>query len=245
MLAGLNLKTMKHPQFYTIQNDPGRNWIISGLIIIFLAILGMAASAQGRIPETVIHHKSYTVYFQPNTKCPDSVSWNLTIGMFTCPKVTRVDRFAKDPANHDSPTPAMFVQLPGYAKDKTLELSKGHLFSYEDAMCDPINNKECFYVDQMYSQYQQFNAGDWRTVEAYERQLATTQSIHVIAGYIGIAQTLLTGIPIVSYMYKAILHGGHYECWIMPNLPTTKGHGASYWHVGVVELNSKTGLHLR
>lgn len=204
------------------------------------------AYSQGKIPETIIKHKASTIYYQPNTKCPDSVSWDLNKTMLTCGKVTRVDKFATDPLNKTGPKPSDFVQLPAYnvKTNPTIELAKGHLFSYEDAMCDPTNNIECFYVDQMYSQYQQFNAGDWKTVEAYERVLAGTQSIHIIAGYIGIASTLKTGIPIVSYMYKAILHGGHYECWIMPNLPSTKGHKYDFWHVSIQELNSKTGLHL-
>lgn len=234
-----------------LKKDSGaKNFAIAYLIItlaFFIWAIGCNhAVAQGHIPETIIKHKAYTIYYQPNTKCPDSVSWNLNKTMLTCGKVTRVDKFATDPLNKTGPKPTDFVQLPTYnvKTNPTIELAKGHLFSYEDAMCDPTNNIECFYVDQMYSQYQQFNAGDWKTVEAYERVLATTQSIHVIAGYIGIALTLNTGIPIVSYMYKAILHDGHYECWIMPNLPSTKGHKADYWHVTVMELNSKTGLKL-
>lgn len=195
--------------------------------------------------QTVKHH-SYTVYYNAKIKAPDSVSWNLSPPMLGCSKVTRIDQFAADPLLKVSPKPSDFIQLATYnvKTNPTIELAKGHLFSYEDAMCNPIDNKECFYVDQMYSQYQNFNAGDWKTVEAYERVLATKQAIHVIAGYIGIAQKLPTGIPIVSYMYKAIYHNGAYECFIMPNLPTTKGHKYDYWHVSVTELDSKTGLKL-
>ena len=216
------------------------------LISLFSGCL-QVGMAQGRIPsETVIKHNAYTIYFNFSIIAPDSCVWNLNKEMLTCSKVVRVDKFKQDPQLAGSPKPSDFIQLPTYdpKKNPSVELAKGHLFSYEDAMCNPTNNIECFYTDQMYSQYQQFNAGDWKTVEAYERMLAQTQNIHVIAGYIGIAQKLKTGIPIVSYMYKAILHGGKYECWIMPNLPTTKGHKADYWHVTTTELDSKTGLKL-
>jgi len=112
-------------------------------------------------------------------------------------------------------------------------------------MCNPIDNTECFYVDQMYEQYQSFNAGDWKTVEVYERQLAKLGQIHVIAGYIGIASHVSSGLPIVSYIYKAIYSNGKWTAWIMPNLPTTKGHKEAYWVVPVSELNAKTGLKLK
>lgn len=74
--------------------------------------------------------------------------------MLNCGKVARVDKFAQDPALPNGPKPSDFIQLPGYATDKTIEGAKGHLFSYEDAMCNPQDNAECFYVDQMYWQYQ-------------------------------------------------------------------------------------------
>ena len=212
--------------------------------IIVKTILILAAIGGNAYGQAVKHH-AFTVYFNAKNKCPDSVSWNLTPQMLKCGKVKRVDKFAKDPLLAVSPAPKDFVQLPGYKTNKTIELAKGHLFSYEDAMCNPADNTECFYVDQMYSQYQQFNAGDWKTVEAYERILANKAPIHVIAGYIGpITQHLSTGLPIVPYMYKAIYSCGKWIAWIMPNLPSTKGHKFAFWEVPASVLASKTGLKL-
>lgn len=206
-------------------------------LILILSVIGGNCFGQ-----TIKHH-AYTVYFDVKNKCPDSVSWNLS-QINICKLIPRKDKFAKDPLNPNSPKPSDFVQLAAYKTNKSVELAQGHLFSYESAMCNPIDNTECFYVDQMYSQYQSMNAGDWKTVEVYERLLAAKAPIHVIAGYIGIAQKLPTGIPIVSYMYKAIYSNGKWCAWIMPNLPTTKGHKYDYWIVPIAKLDAKTGLKL-
>lgn len=226
------------------------------ILIIIAALAGFffgnIATAQ------VIKHHAYTTYYNAKLHCPDSVSWDLG-PQNICKLVPRKDKFAKDPLNPNSPKPSDFIQLDGYKTNKSLELAQGHLFSYESAMCNPVDNIECFYVDQMYEQYQGMNAGDWKTVEVYERSLASSGKIHVIAGFIptptmvgktvipAIAQVLKSGLPVVSYMYKAIYHNGEYQCWIMPNLPTTKGHKANdpIWQVSVEVLNKRTGLNLK
>jgi DNA/RNA endonuclease G (NUC1) len=207
--------------------------------LLFFIILLMPAIW---LPAQTINHKAYTIYYDAKIKGPDSVAWNLTPAMVNGihPK-TRVNMFAQDPLLKNGPKPSDFIQV---SKDKTLEGAKGHLFSYEDSWCDSVNRRECFYVDQMYWQYQSFNAGDWKTVEIYERSLAKNGTIHVIAGYIGVAQKLSTGIIIPVYMYKAIYHDGQWECWIMPNLPATKGHRYDYWHKTITDINQQTGLKL-
>ncbi len=216
-------------------------WVVFVLIFGWLGLVFIGC--QHAVAQT-IHHQSYTVYFNPKLRCPDSCSWDLSSVNVSCGKVVRIDEFSADPALANSPKPADFVQLPGYVKGSPLEGAKGHLRPFEESRCNPIDYRQCFFVDQMYWQYQLFNAGDWKEVESYEQELAKTETMHVIAGYIGITQTLRTGIPIVSYMYKAIHHANGWECWIMPNLPTSKGHKYDYWHVTTCELDSKTGLRL-
>lgn len=209
-------------------------------LIIFLSLLSGCAPC---IAQTYKHH-AYTTYYNQKLHCPDSVSWDLA-PQNICALIPRKDKFAKDPLNPNSPKPSDFVQLPGEKTNKTLELAQGHLYSYESGMCNPIDNTECFFVDQMYEQYQSFNAGDWKTVEVYERQLASKGKIHVIAGFTGtITQRVSSGLPIVPYMYKAIYSAGKWTCWLMPNLPTTKGHKFPYWEVTVSVLDQKTGLKL-
>jgi DNA/RNA endonuclease G (NUC1) len=224
------------------------------LVLTWCFCTGLQAQAQA------IKHHAYITYFNAKLHCPDSVSWDLTPAMI-CKLVTRVDKFARDPLNPNSPKPSQFIQLPAYKTNKSIELAQGHLFSYEDAMCNPIDNVECFYVDQMYEQYQGMNAGDWKTVEVYERTLPlTVGKLHIIAGFIPtpttlangtvvppIAQVLPSGLPVVSYMYKAIYAGGKWTCWIMPNLPGTKGHpaiGKGSWQVSTTALDKATGLKL-
>lgn len=193
-----------------------------------------------------IRHKAYTVYYNPAIKAPDSCSWNLNPLMVSCGNVTRVDMFAQDPMLKNGPKPDDFANT---TKDKSQWIDKGHLMSFKSSACDPQTIKECFYVDQMYAQYHGFNNGDWKIIEEYEQTLAKTKTIHVIAGYIKRTTApeirLKAGEIVPSFMYKAILHDGAYECWIAPNLPITHGHDVKFWHVTVAELNSRTGLHLK
>lgn len=204
------------------------------LIIIFL-MSGICCKAQ------VIKHHHYTVYFNPKIKCADSVVWDLTPQMVHASKVKRKDLFAKDPLLTNSPKPSDFVQL---YKDKAHEAAKGHLFSYEDAISDSIDRVECFYMSNMYYQFQSFNAGDWKTVEQYERQLAAKQKIHVIAGYIDTLTHLPSGEIVPKYMYKAIYSNGNWLVWIMPNDITSKGHAVEYWERTPEELFQDVGLKL-
>lgn len=203
-------------------------------------LLLLTLSCSLAVGQTVRHH-AFTIYYNAKNKAPDSVSWNLTPSMLNCGKVVRVDMFAQDPLIKNGPKPSDFVNT---TKDKTLEIAKGHLFSFEDAACNPIDKKECFYVSQMYAQYQLMNAGDWKTVEVYERSLASKSAIHVIAGYIGIASHLKAGEIVPNFMYKAILSNGKYTAWIMPNQPTSKGHKYNFWEVSLKTLDSETGLSL-
>jgi endonuclease G len=198
-------------------------------LIAFIICYGISSFGQ------TIKHKAYTVYFNQSIRSADSVSWDLNPSMVSCSKVTRGDMFAPDPDCKNSPVLADYLNS---------HFDRGHLMSYESAMCDNQTRKECFYLDQMYPQPHPFNAGDWKTVEQYEQTLAKTNNIHIIAGYIGSLGKLRGGENIPAFMYKAILCKGVYTAWIMPNLITSHGHKVDYWKVDLKTLDSKTGLRL-
>jgi DNA/RNA endonuclease G (NUC1) len=183
----------------------------------------------------VVKHHSFTTYYNPKTRDPDSVSWDLTPIMCACLPQVRKDAFAQDKAIANSATPADYVNS---------HYDKGHLFSYDDAMCDATDKVECFLMTNMLPQIHPFNAGDWKVLEMQERVWAKVSKLHIIAGGIGTLGKLKAGENIPAYMYKAILMNGKWSCWIMPNLATSHGHTYTYWMVPVAQLDAKTDLKL-
>ena len=185
--------------------------------------------------QTVKHH-SFTTYYNAKTKEADSVSWNLTPQMCSCSPQERKDAFAQDKAIPNSATPKDYANS-GF--------DKGHLFNYDDAMCNPIDKVECFLMTNMLPQIHPFNAGDWKVLEMQERIWAKTTTLHIIAGGIGKLGSLKGGENIPAYMFKAIYMKGVYMAYIMPNLATSHGHKFDYWKVDLKTLNAKTGLKLK
>lgn len=202
------------------------------------------------IAQKVVHH-NYTSYYNAKTKEPDSVIWNETPAMVACKPVTRKNPFKQDPLVPNSATPDDYA-VNG-AKLNPLDIDKGHLHSYQDAMCMPFDVYECFYMSNMLPQIHAFNAGDWKTLEVQERIWAKKGTIHILAGGIGINTSikqfpnghLPKGEVIPAYMWKAIYMGGKWTAWIMPNQVTSVGGKWDKWIVPLAELDSKTGLHLQ
>lgn len=204
------------------------------LIILLLSVI-CSAKAQ------VIKHHDYTVYFDASIMAPDSTSYDLTPDQVNCAKTKRVDKFAIDPLLPDGPKPSDFKNT---TKIDSLQIDKGHTFSYDSSQCSPIDRTECFYVSGMYAQYHGYNNGDWKEFEAEERRLAGIGTIHVINGYIGIQGHLAAGEIIPTYMYKAIYHNGIWDVYIAPNRPWVHGHPISLWKRSIAELDAKAGLKL-
>ena len=54
-----------------------------------------------------------------------------------------------------------------------------------------MDQEECFYFSNMAAQYHSLNAGDWKSVETLERDLASTNdSIHIWCGNIGVLKKI-------------------------------------------------------
>lgn len=211
---------------------------IKKLLPIVLVFMAFGANAQ----QQVIKHHSYTIYYNPAIKAPDSTSFDLSPSQVSCASVKRIDKFAPDPLLKNGPKVSDFKNT---TKIDSLQIDKGHTFSYNSSHCSPIDRVECFYVDGMYAQYHGYNNGDWKEFEEYEQSLATKQTIHVINGYIGIQGRLEAGEIIPAYMYKAIYHDGAYEVFIAPNRPWVHGHNIAVWKRNVTDLNKLTGLRLK
>jgi DNA/RNA endonuclease G (NUC1) len=202
----------------------------------FCLLAGLASLFIGMTYGQTVKHHSYTTYYNASKHEPDSVSWNLTPAMCSCSPQVRKDAFAQDKLIPNSAKPYDYANS-GY--------DKGHLFSYDDAMCNATDKVECFLMSNMLPQIHAFNAGDWKVLEMQERILAKSTKLHIIAGGIGTLGTLKNGENIPAYMFKAIFMNGAYTGWIMPNLATSHGHKYDYWIVPISELDAKTGLKLK
>jgi DNA/RNA endonuclease G (NUC1) len=186
--------------------------------------------------QTIKHH-AYTTYYNAAKGEPDSVSWDLTPAMVGCGTKTRINKFAQDPSIPNS-TGKNDYAGSGY--------DKGHLFNWDDAKCNPTDDKECFYMSNMLPQPHSLNAGDWGTLEKQERCWAATQTIHIIAGGYGTKGKLASGVNIPESCWKAIYVDGKWHGYVFPNEATSKGHKSySYWEVmDIKRFDSIVGLNL-
>jgi endonuclease G len=127
-----------------------------------------------------LKHTNYTTVFSKLKKYPVMVEWWLTKSMVTCATpLKRKDNFKPDP------------QLPNetdiaddYVGSGT---DRGHMCPAADNLCQTQQvQDECFYFSNMAAQYHSLNAGDWKSVETWTREIAQKyDSIHIWCGNIG------------------------------------------------------------
>ena len=147
------------------------------LYFILVGIIPLSIKSQDTIR---IKHTNYTTVFSKSKRYPVLVEWWLTKYMISCPTpLKRKDNFKPDP------------QLPNetdISKDYVGSgTDRGHMCPAAENLCQtPEVQDECFYFSNMAAQYHSLNAGDWKSVEVWERDMATKyDSIHVWCGSIG------------------------------------------------------------
>ena len=108
------------------------------------------------------------------------VEWWLTKSMTTCPTpLKRKDNFKADPKA---------IKETDIAKDYVGSgVDRGHMMPAAENLCQTQSiQDECFYFSNMSPQYHSLNAGDWKSVETLEREIATKEdSLHIWCGNIG------------------------------------------------------------
>jgi DNA/RNA endonuclease G (NUC1) len=64
---------------------------------------------------------------------------------------------------------------------------RGHMMPAAENLCQtPEVQDECFYFSNMAAQYHSLNAGDWKSVETLERQIASEKdSVRIWCGNVG------------------------------------------------------------
>lgn len=125
-------------------------------------------------------HKNYTSVYSKSKKYPVLVEWWLTKQKVTCPNpLPRIDKFTPDPMLKE------FTNLQdSYTKSG---FDRGHMSPAADNQCSGKDVlEESFYFSNMSPQYHSLNAGDWKSLETYCRNLSSNlDSIKVFCGNLG------------------------------------------------------------
>jgi endonuclease G len=128
----------------------------------------------------VIKHTNYTTHYSKSKMYPVMVEWWLTKAMISCPTpLKRKDNFKPDPK---------LVKETDISKDYVGSgTDRGHMMPAAENLCQtPAVQDECFYFSNMAAQYHSLNAGDWKSVEVLERQIASEKdSTRIWCGNIG------------------------------------------------------------
>lgn len=146
-------------------------------MILSFVLISMVSNAQDVV---VIKHTNYTTHYSKSKMYPVMVEWWLTKSMITCPTpLKRKDNFKPDPK---------LVKETDIAKDYVGSgTDRGHMMPAAENLCQtPEVQDECFYFSNMAAQYHSLNAGDWKSVETLERQIASEQdSVYIWCGNVG------------------------------------------------------------
>jgi len=147
------------------------------ILILLFILIGFNLFSQDTVR---IKHTNYTTVFSKSKKYPVLVEWWLTKPMLNClTPLKRKDNFKPDPK-----LPVETNISEDYVKSG---FDRGHMMPAAENLCQtPQIQDECFYFSNMSAQYHSLNAGDWKTVETWERELALKyDSIHIWCGNIG------------------------------------------------------------
>jgi endonuclease G len=206
------------------------------LLTIILAFFAIGGKSQDLV---TIKHTNYTTTFSKSKKYPVEVEWWITKAKVGCPTpLARKDNFKPDP------------QLPietnlgaDYVGSGT---DRGHNMPAAENQCQtPAVQDECFYFSNMTPQYHSLNAGDWKSVEVLERQLAMeNDSVHVWCGSVGVAKTLGTqkiAVPTQCWKVIYIKKSKEYLAFLFNNT-TDKPTGVNSHKVLVSDITKLTGF---
>lgn len=135
-------------------------------------LLELPASDGGGV---VIHHKGYTLSYNPSARIPEWVAYELT-----------ADETYGDADRDD----AMFRMDPSYKKTQAMRedysgsgWTKGHMACAADFQWDEDAMEETFYLTNICPQDETLNAGDWNYLEKQTRRWARDNGrVWVVSG---------------------------------------------------------------
>ena len=203
-------------------------------ILFSLLILCVFTFAQDLV---VFKHTNYTSTFSKSKKYPVLVEWWLTKAKVSCATpLARVDAFQPDPLD---------VIETDVKKDYVNSgLDRGHNMPAAENLCQGMDVQiECFYMSNMTPQYHSLNAGDWKSVETLERQLAATEdSVHVWCGSVGEAKKIgRISVPTQCWKVIYIKKSNEWFAFLFDNTKD-KPTGVNSHKVDVADITKLTGF---
>jgi len=201
--------------------------------LLFILISGIAQDV------VVLKHTNYTTHYSKSKKYPVMVEWWETKAKIGCPTpLPRKDNFKPDPQ-----LPAETNLAADYVGSGT---DRGHNMPAAENQCQtPAVQDECFYFSNMTAQYHSLNAGDWKSVEVLERDLAkSNDSVHVWCGSVGIAKTIganKVAVPTECWKVIYVAKTKEYLAYIFKNT-TDKPTGVNSHKVLVSDVEKLSGF---
>jgi endonuclease G len=201
------------------------------LMLMFITVFTFAQDV------VILKHTNYTSHYSKSKKYPVMVEWWITKAKIGCPTpLARKDNFKPDPK-----LPSETNLLEDYKGSGT---DRGHMMPAAENLCQtPAIQDECFYFSNMAAQYHSLNAGDWKSVEAMERELSKQQdSVKVWCGNIGVAKRI-GRVAVPTKCWKVIYIVKTKECmaFLFDN-NTSKPDGIHNNQVDKIDIEKLTGF---
>jgi len=212
-----------------------RKILVALALIALLSIFTtLALNAQDIV---VIKHTNYTTHFSKSLKYPVEVEWYITKAKVGCPTpLARKDAFQPDP---------QLKAETDIAKDYVGSgTDRGHNMPAAENQCQTqAIQDECFYYSNMTPQYHSLNAGDWKSLETLERQIASiNDSVHIWAGSVGVAKKIgIVSVPTKCWKVIYIVKTKEYLAYIFNNT-TDHPSGLNAHKVTVADVEKLTRL---
>ena len=200
-------------------------------IALFFALGGQAQDL------VTIKHTNYTTTFSKSKMYPVEVEWWITKAKVGCPTpLARKDNFKPDPQ-----LPAETDLSKDYVGSGT---DRGHNMPAAENQCQTQDvQDECFYFSNMTAQYHSLNAGDWKSLEVLERQIAMeNDSVHVWCGSVGEAKRVgRVAVPTQCWKVVYIAKTKEHLAYIFDNTPD-KPVGLNAHKVTVADVEKLSGF---
>lgn len=166
------------------------------ILTIFITFHSFFGYSQDTINIT---HSNYSVLFSTSKKYPILVEWWITKDKVSCKNpIPRKNIFYPDPN-----IPEITNLEKSYKKSG---FDRGHMSPAADNQCQSKEIlKESFYYTNISAQYHSLNAGEWKKLEIYCRDLSKKyDSIHVWSGNLGEIKKI-GDVSVPEICWKAIL----------------------------------------
>lgn len=184
-----------------------------------------------------ITHSGYSTMFDTVLKYPVLVHWLNTKQRLECgdEKLERKNNFQPDPKLYMETDLDKDYYHSGY--------DRGHMCPAADNQCSADNMSECFYFSNMAPQTHSTNAGDWKSIEQFTRELTLSyDSVYVWCGSIGSAKKInRVTVPTKCWKVIYVVKQKKYYSYVVDNT-FDKPVGMGHWSVDVSDIKKLTGF---